>query len=120
METRTPLVVLLFAAFTFCTASGLLLFKHAWPEFHAAWTDGRAWSKHGLLVAAGASLYATSFLLWLVIVSRLPLTVAYPVAIGLSLVAISAGAIHWLGEPFSWTRAGGAALILAGIALVFR
>ena len=78
VEPRTAFVVLLFAAFTFCTASGLLLFKHAWPAFHAAWTAGLPWTRHALFVVTGAALYGISFLLWLVIVSRLPLTVGDP------------------------------------------
>jgi len=73
-----------------------------------------------LLVALGAGLYATSFLLWLMIASRLALTIAYPVAIGLSLVAITAGSVVWLGEPLPATRLAGMGLILAGIALIVR
>ena len=54
------------------------------------------------------------------IVSRLALTIAYPVAIGLSLVAITAGSVVWLGESLTVTRLAGMGLILAGIALIVR
>ena len=96
------------------------MFKHGWSRFAQAATEGNWWSPAAIVPSLGAALYAASFLVWLVIVSRLPLTVAYPVAIGLSLVAITFGAVLWLGEPLSGARLTGAGLILAGIALVVR
>jgi multidrug transporter EmrE-like cation transporter len=120
MESRVVVAVLLFAAFTLCTSCGLLLFKHGWPAFQEAMAAGRWWSRPALTVALGAGLYAASFLLWLLIASRLPLTIAYPVAIGLSLVAITTGAVLWLGEPLDWIRIAGGGLILVGIALIVR
>ena len=120
MDTRVIGIVLLFAAFTTCTSSGLLLFKYGWPGFQDAYASGHLLTRSAILVVVGAALYAISFLLWLLIVSRLDLTVAYPVAIGLSLVAITAGAAFVLGEPLTIARVSGAALILAGIALIVR
>lgn len=112
--------VLLFAVYTACTSMGLLLFKRGWPAFAEALGNRTPWRSAALLPAAGAALYVVSFLLWLVIVSRLPLTVAYPVAIGLSLVAITLGAVLWLGEPLSAPHVFGAVLVLAGIVLLSR
>ena len=120
MDTRVVGIVVIFAAFTACTSSGLLLFKYGWPGFQEAYASGHWLTRSSMLVVVGATLYAISFLLWLLIVSRLDLTVAYPVAIGLSLVAITAGAAFLLGEPLTITRVSGAALILAGIALIVQ
>jgi len=120
MDVRSAGAVLLFAIFTVCSAGGLLLFKQGWPRFAQAVTEGQWWSPPAALTALGATLYAASFLVWLVIASRLPLTMAYPIAIGLSLVAITFGAVLWLGEPLSATRLAGAALVLAGIVLIAR
>ncbi len=120
METRVGMAVLLFAAFTVCTSCGLLLFKYSWPSFQEALAAGRWWSRQTLIVVVGVGLYASSFLLWLLIASRMPLTIAYPVAIGLSLVAITIGAAVWLGEPLTAARLVGGALIMVGIALVVR
>jgi Membrane transporters of cations and cationic drugs len=120
VDTRAIGIVLLFAAFTVCTSSGLLLFKYGWPGFQEAYASGHWLTRSAMFVVAGAALYAISFLLWLLIVSRLDLTIAYPVAIGLALVAITAGAALLLGEPLTITRVGGAALILAGIVLIVR
>lgn len=120
MEMRSVTVLVLFLAYTLATSSGLLLFKYGWPGFRDAVSAGHWVSRSAGYVALGAGLYATSFLLWLAIVSRLALTIAYPVAIGLSLIAVTTGAVVWLGEPLTPARLTGAALILAGIALVVR
>ena len=120
MPLRLGTLVLLFAAFTLCTSLGLLLFKHGWPLLQDALAAGRSWSRPALTVVTGAGLYAASFLIWLLIVSRMPLTIAYPVAVGLSLIGITIGAVMWLGEPLSATRVAGGALILVGIAVIVR
>jgi multidrug transporter EmrE-like cation transporter len=117
---RSAAAALLFTMFTACSAGGLLLFKRGWPAFARAISVGEWWSRSVLMPAAGAGLYAASFIIWLIIVSRLPLTIAYPVAIGLSLVAITFGAIVWLGEPLTAMRLGGATLIAIGIVLIVR
>jgi multidrug transporter EmrE-like cation transporter len=120
VEERHAGAALLFVLFAGCSSAGLLLFKYGWSQFAQGGAAGKWWSIPAILTALGAALYAASFLIWLVIVSRLPLTVAYPVAIGLSLVAITFGAVFWLGEPLSALRFAGATLILAGIALIVR
>jgi len=120
MESRPIGLIALFAAFTLATSGGLLLFKYAWPGFQSGVASGSWLSRSALLVAVGAGLYAASFVLWLVIASRIALTIAYPVAIGLSLVAITTGATLWLGETITLARASGAALIVAGIVLIVR
>jgi drug/metabolite transporter (DMT)-like permease len=120
MELRGLTAILLFVAFTVCTSSGLLLFKYGWPGFRAAAASGHWASYSTFLVVLGAGLYGASFLLWLIIVSRLALTIAYPVAIGLSLLAVTAGAVIWLGEPLTIARVAGAGLILVGVALIVR
>ena len=120
MEVRSGAALALFSLFTVCSAGGLLLFKRGWPELAQAFRGGDAWASPAILPATGAILYAVSFLVWLVIVTRLPLTIAYPVAIGLSLVAVTLGAVVWLGEPMTAARVAGAALVFTGIALIVR
>jgi drug/metabolite transporter (DMT)-like permease len=112
--------VVLFAVYTVCTSAGLLLFKWSWPGVRAAFQRGDWAGPASIAAAGGVALYVTSFLLWLVIVSRMPLTVAYPLAIGLSLLLVSAGAIWWLGETLTVAHGAGAALILVGVVLLTR
>lgn len=120
MEAKPAGAILLFAVFTTCSAGGLLLFKHGWPRFAQAVAEGSWFSQPVMVTLFGVALYGASFLVWLVIVSRTPLTIAYPIAIGLSLVGITFGAVLWLDEPLSAMRLAGAGLILTGIALIVR
>lgn len=55
--------------------------------------------------------------LWLVVVSRIPLSIGFPIYIGVTFLMVIIGSWLFLGEdlsPISWAAAG---LILAGIVL---
>lgn len=51
---------------------------------------------------------------------RLDLGIAYPIFAGASVVLTMAIGMTVFGESFAWTKALGAALIIAGIAIAFR
>lgn len=110
----------LFAAYTLFSVSGMVLFKHATPKLKLALAAGESWIGPGALVLSGAGMYVLGFLLWLVILSREPLTVAYPIAVGLTMVFSAVLAVVVLREQISWTMALGALLVLAGITLLAR
>ena len=61
-----------------------------------------------------------SFALWLLIVGRLPLSIAFPTAIGVSMIAIALGSVLVLSEGIGLGQIIGMLLILAGFALVAR
>ena len=68
-------------------------------------------------VAAGFAAYGASALLWLKVLSRVELSLAYPlVSLAFVLVAILSWAV--LGEHLSITRMLGIGLIVLGIALI--
>lgn len=69
------------------------------------------------LVWAGLMLYGLSAVLWLWVLSRLDVSLAYPM-VSLGFVVTLAVGVLFLGEPFSWLRAAGCGLILAGVALL--
>lgn len=69
------------------------------------------------LVWGGVGLYGVATLLWLYVLSRLPLAVAYPMqATAYVLGMVAARGI--LGEPVSGVSWAGGLLILLGVALV--
>ena len=70
------------------------------------------------LVLAGIAAYAASTVSWLVVLSRVPLSVAYPFA-ALSYVVVVAVAVI-SGEAVGALRWAGVALIVAGVFLVSR
>jgi multidrug transporter EmrE-like cation transporter len=72
-----------------------------------------------LWVWAGLTCYGASMAPWLFVLSRLPVSVAYPmVSIGYVLTA----ALGWLflGEVITPSRLGGIVLICAGVVLIAR
>lgn len=71
-----------------------------------------------MLAAAGIGLYVASFLLWLTIVTKLPLTYAYPMSVGITLLATSLLSIFFLAESLSLFRVIGMATILLGVIIV--
>ncbi|EZP73550.1 putative permease [Sphingomonas paucimobilis] len=71
------------------------------------------------MVLAGLGLYGVGALLWLFVLGRAPLSLAYPfVGMGFILTML-AGALY-LGEGLSAARVGGTLLIAAGCVLVAR
>jgi multidrug transporter EmrE-like cation transporter len=54
---------------------------------------------------------------WLYIVTKLPLTVAFPVYIGITFVMVSIGGWYFLSETLNATKIIALVLILCGIAL---
>jgi len=66
------------------------------------------------------SAYGTAFLsslLWLYVVTKLPLVVAFPVYIGTTFVLVIAGGWYFLSEAITLIRLASVTLILAGIIL---
>ena len=117
---QLAITALLYAGYAATTSAGLLVVKYWLPAARRAWRNGDVLSAPFAAVGAGAVLYAFSFGLWLLIVERLPLSIAFPTAIGLSMVAITVGSALVLGESVGVAQVAGMALILAGIALVAR
>ena len=68
---------------------------------------------------AGIASYIASFLSWIIVLRRLPLSIAFP-AINVVHVLIPVGCWLFLGEIISPRRWGGIALVVCGILLLAR
>lgn len=70
-------------------------------------------------ILAGLGCYAVSVVVWILALSRVPVSQAYPMlSIG---YVVNAAAAWWLfGENLSPAKLGGIALIIAGVVLVGR
>jgi multidrug transporter EmrE-like cation transporter len=110
---------LLFAAYTAMSVVGLILMRLGLPAISRDGFNQASWAPF-LEVGAGAALYLGAFAVWLVILSRIELSVAYPVAIGLTLVFVSVSGALLLKESIDLSRVLGIVLILAGITVVAR
>ncbi len=79
-------------------------------------------SASGLLSAdfiVGFAFYGAGFLIWYSVLTRLPLSVVFPIAAGSLVVATQIVGYVFLGEAIRVVHTGGIALILAGIVLIF-
>ncbi len=70
-------------------------------------------------VLLGFVLYGASALIWLFVLARLDLSVAYPL-VGLGFVATMAIGKYVLGEPVGATRMAGTLLICVGVILLAK
>ncbi len=71
------------------------------------------------LVIVGLVLYAASVVNWLVVLSRLPLSVAYPL-MSLGYVFAFLIGVWAFREPWNWVNLIGVFLVLGGVALLAR
>lgn len=68
-------------------------------------------------VLAGLGLYGAGALLWLYVLARVDVSVAYPF-VGLGFVLTAAFAVLILGEPVNALRLAGTGLVVVGVVLV--
>lgn len=67
-------------------------------------------------VVAGLLCFGLSAVVWLFVLSRMPVSQAYPcVALGIVITSVAGGVL--LGEPLTPTRMIGIAIIVAGVVL---
>jgi len=75
--------------------------------------------KNGWLIG-GMVLFGISFLLWLFVLSRVRLNVAYPVSISLQVILIAIGSWILFKEYLSFPQVLGIGLIILGIFLMLK
>lgn len=71
-------------------------------------------------VVVGGALYVASFGVWLLALSRHPVTTVYPIFIGASFVGVLLGGWLVLGERLDAIRVVGAVVVFFGILLLAR
>lgn len=100
-----------------CSGLGLILLKMAVSEPH--------FSMQRIILLAfdlkfllGFGLYVAGFLLWLFILSKYRLNVAFPVAMSIFFIISSLGSYFILSEPFNAKHLIGIGLCFVGILMV--
>ena len=109
--------VSVFTAYALCSGCGLILLKMAM----AGNSLGISFLKTlivNIKFLVGFSLYVCGFLLWMYILSKFQLNVAFPIAMALFFVVTSIGSYFILGEIFSPRHVVGTLLCFVGIILV--
>jgi multidrug transporter EmrE-like cation transporter len=112
------LVAILFLAYTALSVTGLVLVKKWLPEATTNLRDGAMNSGPVWWSILGALAYIVSFLLWMGLLTRAPLSVAYPVAAGATMCLTLVASLWIFEERPTVLQLMGSALVLAGIVLI--
>ena len=110
----------LIGAYTIASTAAVMIIKQFARPALEAWKLAPRLSAPLAPLALGATLYGLSFLLWMFILSRIELSIAYPVVIGATLACTTLGAWWLLTEPFDAMRLAGIAVIFMGVLVVTR
>jgi len=109
----------------FLNAAAQLLLKKGTNAVGAIHLTPENWFHIGLKLAtqlpilAGLTCYVVSVLVWIIGLSRVDVTIAYPM-LSLGYVLSAMGAWYFLGEAVSVQRMIAIAVILIGVALLTR
>ncbi len=71
-------------------------------------------------VIVGLVLFAINIVAWTQALTKLPLSMAYPVMLSMSLLIGTVGAMLFFKESLSWIQMIGFALIISGVVCVTR
>jgi multidrug transporter EmrE-like cation transporter len=107
MTARTVLDLALLTGYVALSVAGLHLLKSSAGAFVSA------------TFALGLSCYGAGFLLWYVMLTKLPLSVAFPLASGALMIGSQVVGHVMLGEALGESHLLGVLLIVIGLALVF-
>jgi drug/metabolite transporter (DMT)-like permease len=109
--------VLLFIGYALCSGSGLVILKIALND-RAARSLSLIEALLQIKFLVGFLLYAAGFLLWMLILSRFKLNVAFPIAMSFFFIVSGLGSYLVIKESFSLIQVIGILLCLAGIVLI--
>lgn len=119
----TWMLALLFLASIACDVAGQLCFKigaDALPSLDgASGIDGARQTVLNPWIAAGLVTYVIELVLWLLILSDAPISLAFPIA-SANFLGIALASWWFLGERVARIQWLGAGLITFGVALVAR
>ena len=109
--------ILLFIGYALCSGSGLVILKTAMNNKVArSLTLIQTFLQIRFII--GFVLYAAGFLLWMLILSKFKLNVAFPIAISLFFIVSGLGSYFVIKESFSAIQVIGILLCLGGILLI--
>jgi multidrug transporter EmrE-like cation transporter len=117
---RGPLIVVasLFISYTVLSVTGIVLVKKWLPDATTSVRAGDMSSAPIWWSVLGASAYIVSFLLWMGLLTRAPLSVAYPVAVGATMCLTLVASLWIFKERPTAVQLVGSVLVLAGISLI--
>ena len=121
MDPKTGRVLVdvgLFGIYAIASTIGLVVVKSTLPTLQLVPLPGSLLTSAFLQFTCGFVLYVMSFGVWIVILARFPLSMAYPVAIGLTMAGSAVAAIVVLNEAFGALKLFGFILIFGGTVML--
>jgi multidrug transporter EmrE-like cation transporter len=121
MDPKTGRVLVdvgLFAIYAIASTVGLVVVKSTLPTLQLMPLPGSLLTPAFLQFTCGFVLYVMSFGVWIVNLARLPLTLAYPIAIGLTMAGSAMAAVVVLDEAFGALKLFGFILIFSGTVML--
>ena len=111
-------VATLFAAQVSLSVLGIALLKH-WGEGARSSIGASHFGAASVWwTGLGALAYLASFLLWMVLLTRAPLSVVYPLSVGVTLCLTLVASVLMFHERPSAVQLLGSALVLLGVGLI--
>lgn len=98
-----------------CSTAGLMLLKASITGLELSSLSSYVGLLLNFRFVVGFLLYATSFLVWLVLLSKKDLSSIYPIVTGLSYLVIMLAAVFILKEDFTLGKIIGVVLIGLGV-----
>lgn len=109
--------IILFIGYALCSGSGLIILKTAMNE-KALKSLNIMQTFLQVKFIMGFFLYACGFLLWMFILSKFKLNIAFPIATSLFFIVSGLGSYFILKESFTIMQVIGIFLCLSGILLI--
>ena len=117
---REPIDLLLLTGYTLGTVGGVLILKYGLSDLRADYLAG-TWQRSTILITLfGGVLYVAGAVFWMVILSRNELSIVYPIAVGITVLATTSAAIVLFGESITFWRLVGCGFVILGVTLISR
>jgi multidrug transporter EmrE-like cation transporter len=107
----------LLVVYTLASSLGLLLIKSGLGGNSSVSLSVFLGALSSLKFVIGFSLYVLSFAAWIGLLASMPLSTAYPLAIGLTMTCSTAGSALLLGERLGLAKLFGIACVIAAVVL---
>ena len=118
MKRRASMIVILFLIYVLMSSGGLILFKLGSKNLSFNINSTGFNLSLNWIMLCGILCYLCSFVLWLVIVSKMNLSVAMPISVGLVNVLVLVGSLLVLNEKISIMQWVGTGVIIFGLFLI--
>lgn len=119
MERRNKMkLMIMFTSYVLLASSGLILFKLGSVNNNLTLNIFGLSINYSLKMILGLICYGFSFVLWMLIVSKMNLTIAMPLSVALVNTAVLIGSCLFLNEKITFIQGIGIFVIIAGVSLI--